>query len=91
MPHLIEVMNKQYAEIHQQNMSTIQIESLWQYIQSLSLSKRNRKWLAERLLANDNAEEKPNATTLQAIKEAEDGEATTFTSLDDFKKHMYEL
>lgn len=72
-------------------MSTVQIESLWQYIQSLSLSKRNKKWLAERLLANDNAEEKPNATTLQAIKEAEEGEVTTFTSLDDFKKHMYEL
>lgn len=71
-------------------MSTVQIESLWQYIQSLSLSKRNKKWLAERLLANDNAEEKPNATTLQAIKEAEEGEVTTFTSLDDFKKHMYE-
>ena len=72
-------------------MSTVQIESLWQYIQSLSLSKRNKKWLAERLLANDNAEEKPNATTLQAIKEVEEGEVTTFTSLDDFKKHMYEL
>lgn len=44
-------------------MSTIQIEGLWQYIQTLSLSK----------------------------KEAEEGMVTTFASVDDFKKHMYEL
>lgn len=31
-------------------MSTIQIEGLWQYIQTLSLSARNKKWLAERLV-----------------------------------------
>lgn len=26
------------------------MESLWQYIQSLSLSERNREWLADKLL-----------------------------------------
>ncbi len=72
-------------------MSTIQIESLWQYIQSLSLSKKNRKWLAERLLENSAAESSANATTLKAIKEAEEGKVTTFSSIDDFKKHMYDL
>ena len=72
-------------------MSTIQIESLWQYIQTLSLSKRNRKWLAERLLENETTESSVNATTLKAMKEAEEGKVTTFTSMDDFKKHMYEL
>lgn len=46
-----------------------------------------REWLE----ANENAEEKTNATTQQAIKEAEDGEATTFTSLDDFRNHLNEL
>lgn len=72
-------------------MSTVQIESLWQYIQTLSLSKKNKKWLAERLLENCTAEPKVNATTQKAIKEAEEGNVTTFTSIDDFKKHMYEL
>ena len=72
-------------------MSTIQIESLWQYIQTLSLGKRNRKWLAERLLENETTESSVNATTLKAMKEAEEGKVTTFTSMDDFKKHMYEL
>lgn len=72
-------------------MSTIQVESLWQYIQTLSLSKRNKKWLAERLLENDTTGSSANATTLKAIKEAEEGNVTTFSSIDDFKKHMYEL
>ncbi len=30
--------------------TSAQVESLWQYIQSLSLSERNRRWLAERLV-----------------------------------------
>ena len=72
-------------------MSTAQIESLWQYIQTLSLSRKNRKWLAERLLQNDTDTVSANATTLKAIKEAQNNEVTSFASLDDFKKHMYEL
>ena len=32
------------------------VENLWQYIQSLSLSANNRKWLAERLLENNKEE-----------------------------------
>lgn len=31
-------------------MSAIQIEGLWQFIQTLSLSNRNKQWLAERLM-----------------------------------------
>jgi len=72
-------------------MSTAQIESLWQYIQTLSLSRKNRKWLAERLLQNDIDTVSANATTLKAIEEAQNNEVTSFASLDDFKKHMYEL
>jgi len=72
-------------------MSTVQIESLWQYIQTLSLSRRNRKWLAERLLENDTGNASANATTLKAIEEAQNDEVTSFASIDDFKKHMYEL
>lgn len=33
------------------------VENLWQYIQSLSLSERNRKWLAGKLLENTRTEE----------------------------------
>lgn len=33
------------------------VENLWQYIQSLSLSERNRKWLAGKLLENSRTEE----------------------------------
>ena len=33
------------------------VESLWQYIQSLSLSERNRKWLATKLLENNYTKE----------------------------------
>jgi len=72
-------------------MSTLQIEGLWQYIQTLSLSRRNRKWLAERLLENDTDKVSANATTLKAIKEAQNDEVISFASIDDFKKHMYEL
>ena len=37
------------------------MESLWQYIQSLSLSERNREWLAERLLEGTKKEKKEDA------------------------------
>ena len=33
------------------------MESLWQYIQSLSLSERNRVWLADKLLEGTRKEE----------------------------------
>ena len=33
------------------------VENLWQYIQSLSLSERNRKWLAGKLLESSRTEE----------------------------------
>lgn len=33
------------------------VENLWRYIESLSLSERNRKWLAEKLLDTVEEEE----------------------------------
>lgn len=33
------------------------VESLWQYIHSLSLSERNRKWLATKLLEDAQVDE----------------------------------
>ncbi len=37
------------------------LESLWQYIHSLSLSERNRKWLAKRLIENPVMSEEKSA------------------------------
>ncbi len=34
-------------------MTTIALNGLWTYIQTLNLSKRNRKWLAEKLMECD--------------------------------------
>ena len=34
-------------------MTTIALNGLWAYIQTLNLSKRNRKWLAEKLMGCD--------------------------------------
>lgn len=34
------------------------MESLWTYIQSLSLSKKNKRWLADRLISSTNEGER---------------------------------
>ena len=38
------------------------VESLWQYIQSLSLSNRNREWLADKLLEGTSRDKKAEET-----------------------------
>ena len=38
------------------------MESLWQYIQSLSLSNRNREWLADKLLEGTSRDKKAEET-----------------------------
>lgn len=51
-------------------MSTLQLESLWQFILTMSLSKRNKQWLAERLLENineDNSEEEAELNVTSTI------------------------
>ncbi len=37
-------------------MSTIQLEGLWAYIQTLSLNKQDRQWLADHLVMPDATE-----------------------------------
>jgi len=41
-------------------MSAVQLEGLWQYLQSLSLTKSNKQWLSEHLTMPSIAEETPN-------------------------------
>lgn len=72
-------------------MSNLQIENLWQYIQALSLSKRNKKWLADRLIESMEPSVDAKSVTLAAIQEAKEGKVTSFGSFDDFKKYMDEL
>lgn len=47
-------------------MNAVSMNNLWAYIQGLSLTASNRKWLAERLIAND----KPAPPVLQTMEEA---------------------
>ena len=58
------------------------VENLWQYIQSLSLSANNRKWLAERLLE-------------KAHKEKEEAEEAEYISkeeiLEDIRQGLEEV
>ena len=61
-------------------MTTVAMNNLWQYLQSLSLSRRNRKWLAERLVSFDEeADKDPTLMTkdqfFARVDEAERGES----------------
>jgi|GEM_PF-1748247 len=51
-------------------MTTLALNSLWNYIQSLSLSASNKKWLAERLLES-NAANKTDASGELSEEDAE--------------------
>ncbi len=55
-------------------MSTLQIEGLWQFIQTMSLSKRNKQWLAKRLLesANEEASSKRKKSDTEYIMESQE-------------------
>lgn len=48
-------------------MTTVAMNSLWEFLKSLSLSRRNRKWLAERLVSFE--EEKEADPTLMTKEE----------------------
>lgn len=61
-------------------MSTVALNNLWTYIESMGLSARNRKWLADRLIEPSKADKtKKEATmvvdsfrrSMQEVKEAE--------------------
>ena len=51
-------------------MSTTAMNNLWNYLQGLSLSSRNKRWLAERLIEST-AEPKANQRTEEVITEAD--------------------
>jgi len=44
---------------------TISIDKLWTFIQSMSLSADNQRWLADRLIENSKKNESTNVSTRQ--------------------------
>ena len=64
-------------------MTTTAMNNLWTYIESLGLSARNRKWLAEKLLAPSSSETELNATTIKAIEDVKAGKTYKASSVDD--------
>ena len=50
-------------------MTTVAMNNLWNYIQGLSLSRRNQAWLAERLLNASKQEKKVKTDPTEMTKE----------------------
>ena len=79
-------------------MTTVAMNNLWTYIQGLSLSQRNRKWLADKLVepledtktAQQKAYVKETLTrALKEVEQAKRGEIKMMTEeefLEDLKK-----
>lgn len=61
------------------------LNGLWNYLQTLSLTQRNKKWLAERLLNADSAKK----TDLDlAIEDEKAGRLIAYKSLEDLIKDI---
>lgn len=63
-------------------MNSASLNNLWQYLEGLSLSKGNRRWLAERLMGNDMAEDGKCVMSDDEIKE---GISVAFSQLKEVK------
>ena len=63
-------------------MNSASLNNLWQYLEGLSLSKGNRRWLAERFMENDMAEEGKCVMNDDEIKE---GISVAFSQLKEVK------
>jgi hypothetical protein len=61
------------------DMNAVSMNNLWTYLQGLSLTASNRKWLAERLIEH----EKKEVMSDQEIKE---GLTEAFSQLDGLKQ-----
>lgn len=78
-------------------MSNTALTNLWNYIQSMSLSDRNKQWLAERLLeSTSSAKAKAEKIALdakieQARQEIRNGECTTCRSKEELNAFLEAL
>lgn len=77
-------------------MTTVAMNNLWTYIQGLSLSQRNRKWLAEKLVAptEDARTAKQKAYVKESLTRALKGveaakrEGRKLQTLDEFLEEL---
>ena len=60
-------------------MNAVSMNNLWTYLQGLSLTASNRKWLAERLVESENKE-------VMSDQEIKDGLTEAFSKLDGLKQ-----
>jgi len=64
-------------------MNTVSMNNLWNYLQGLSLTANNRRWLAERLVECDKK-------ALMNDDEIKDGLKTAFTQLKEVQEGVRE-
>ena len=64
-------------------MNAISMNNLWNYLQGLSLSASNRRWLAERLMENAEKVENDCVMTDEEIRE---GVAMSFSQLKEVRE-----
>lgn len=64
-------------------MNAISMNNLWNYLQGLSLSANNRRWLAEKLMENVEKVENDCVMTDEEIKE---GIALSFSQLKEVRE-----
>lgn len=67
-------------------MSNAALTNLWNYIQSMALSDRNKQWLADRLIESKSAAKK-NELDL-SIEDIHEGHIISYNSLEDLIKDI---
>ena len=68
-------------------MNTSALNGLWEYLQTLSLTNKNRLWLAEHLVNANAAEKKQNGLDL-AIEDEKAGRVISYNSLEELIKDI---
>lgn len=63
-------------------MNVVSRNNLWTYLQGLSLTKSDQRWLASRLIENSQAKER----VVMADEEIKEGLVAAFQQLDEIKK-----
>lgn len=65
-------------------MTIVALNNLWQYLQNLSLTDSNKRWLAQRLMDAQSDNVEFNEKTKSAIKEIDNGQAVVCNTWDEF-------
>lgn len=66
-------------------MSNAALTNLWNYIQGMALSDRNKQWLADRLIESKTKEKNELDLAMEDIRE---GRVSSYNSLDDLIKDI---